>query len=74
MKSTLSYVLDKKLVQWPTVKDLVKADLHSVEFSDWRGNLLYTCEDVALDLNRMLRLCQILSAWKILMTILPCLI
>ena len=33
----------------------VKADFHSVEFSDWTGNLLFTCEDVALDLNRMLR-------------------
>ena len=51
----------------------LKADFHSVEFSDWTGNPLFTCENVALNLNRMLRLtnvllCQIQSARKILLS------
>ena len=46
---------------------------NSVEFSDWTGNPLLTCEKVALDLKRMLRvsnnlLCQIQSARKILLS------
>ena len=52
-------------------KSALKEIFHSVEFSDWTGNLLLTCYNVALNLNRMLRvtnvlLCQIQSAWKIL--------
>ena len=44
---------------------------HPVEFSDWKGDPLFTCKDVALSLNRMLRvtnnlLCQFQSARKIL--------
>ena len=51
----------------------LKADFHSVEFSDWTGNPLFTCENVTLDLKRMLRvcnnlLCQIQSARKILLS------
>ena len=50
-----------------------KADFHSVEFSDWTGHPLFTCEIVALNLNRMLRvtktlLCQIQFAQKILLS------
>ena len=42
----------------------IEADFHSVEFSDWTGNPLFTFENVALDLIRMSRvsnnlLCQI---------------
>ena len=37
----------------------VKADFHSEEFFDWIGNLLLTCENVALNLNRMLHLFSI---------------
>ena len=49
------------------------ADFHSVEFSHWTGYPLFTCENVVLNLNRMLRVtnivfCQIQSAWKILLT------
>ena len=53
----------------------LKADFHSVEFFvDWTGNPLFTCENVALDLKRMLRvsnnlLCQIQSAQKILQSV-----
>ena len=52
---------------------IVKADFHSVEFSDWTGIPLFRCENVAQNLNRMLRvnknfLCQIQSAWKILLS------
>ena len=52
---------------------LVKADFHSVEFSDWTGSLLFTCKNVALNLSRMLRvsnvlLCQIQPARKILLS------
>ena len=36
-----------------------KADFHSVEFSDWTGNLLFTCENFALNLNRTLRLTNV---------------
>ena len=51
----------------------LKADFHSVEFSDWTGNPLFTCENVALDLKRMFSvcnnfLCQIQSARKILLS------
>ena len=49
----------------------LKADFHSVEFSDWKENPWFTCENVALNLKRLLRvsnnlLCQIQSARKIL--------
>ena len=49
------------------------AMFQSVEFSDRTGNPLFTCEDVALNLKRMLRmsnnlLCPIQSAWKILLS------
>ena len=51
----------------------IKADFYTVEFSDWTGNPLFTCENAALNLNRMLRvanvlLCQIQSARKILLS------
>ena len=32
---------------------LHKADFHLVEFSDWTGNPLFVCENVAVILNRM---------------------
>ena len=28
---------------------IVKTDFHSVKFSDWAKNLLFTCENVALN-------------------------
>ena len=51
----------------------LKADFHSVEFSDWTGNPLLMCENVAVNLNRMLRMTKILlskiqSARKILLS------
>ena len=59
------------LVQYMKLQ-CVKADFHSVEFSIWTGNPLFTFENVAFNLTRMLRvtnilLCQIQSAWKILL-------
>ena len=39
----------------------IKADFHSVEFSDWTRNLLLTRENVALNLKRMLRMNNTLS-------------
>ena len=47
----------------------LKADFHSVESSERTGNLLFTIEIVALNLNKMLRvtdllLCLFLSARK----------
>ena len=33
----------------------LKADFHSAEFSDWTENPLFTCENVAVNLNRMSR-------------------
>ena len=33
----------------------LKADFHSIEFSDWTGNPLSMCENVTMNLNRMLR-------------------
>ena len=52
----------------------VRADFHSVEFSDWMGNLLFTCEHVALNLNRILHvsnisLCQIQSTRRVLLSV-----
>ena len=46
------------------------ADFHSVEFSDWTGNLLFTSENVALNLNSATNvlLYQIQSARKILLS------
>ena len=49
----------------------LKADFHSVEFSNWAGIPLFTCENVAFNLKRILcmnnnLLCQIQSAQKIL--------
>ena len=38
----------------------VKADFHSVEFSDWTGNPLLMCENFAVNLNRMLRVTKVL--------------
>ena len=38
----------------------VKADFHSVEFSDWTGNPLLMCENAAVNLNRMLGMTKIL--------------
>ena len=38
----------------------VKADFHSEDVSDWTGNPLFTCENVALNLNIMLRVTNIL--------------
>ena len=51
----------------------LKADFHSVEFSDWTENPLLMCENVAVNLNRMLRVTKVLlskiqSAWKILLS------
>ena len=51
----------------------IKADFHLVEFSDWTGNPLITCEHVALNFNSMIEvtsalLCQIQSARKILLS------
>ena len=37
-----------------------KTDLHSVEFSDWTGNPLSVCDNVAVILNRMSRATNIL--------------
>ena len=37
----------------------LKADFHSVEFSDWTGNPLSMCENVAVNLNRMIRVTKI---------------
>ena len=50
----------------------VKADFHSVEFSDWTESPLFTCENIALDLKRISHvtnnlLCQIQSIRKILL-------
>ena len=52
---------------------IVKADFHSVESSERTGNLLFTTETVALNLNKILRvtdllLCLFLSARKILLS------
>ena len=33
----------------------VMDDFHSVEFAYWTGDPLFTCENVASNLNRMLR-------------------
>ena len=38
----------------------VKSDFHSIEFSVWTGNLLFTWENVVLNLNRVLRMTNIL--------------
>ena len=38
----------------------VKAAFHSVEVSDWTGNPLLMCENVAVILNRMSRVTNIL--------------
>ena len=51
----------------------LKADFHSVEFSDGTGNPLFACENVALNVKRMLRVSnnlffQIQSARKILLS------
>ena len=53
-----------------SLKSSFKADFHSVEFFDWTGNPLFACENVAVNLNRLLRmgnisLCKIQSARKI---------
>ena len=42
----------------------MKADFHSVEFSDWTGSLLFKCENVALNLKRMLHLTNS-TEWKL---------
>ena len=52
---------------------LLKADFHSVEFSNLTGNPLLMCENVTLNLKRMLRVTKILvskiqSARKILLS------
>ena len=38
----------------------IKADFYSVEFSDWTGNPLLLCENVAMNMNRMFRVTKIL--------------
>ena len=38
----------------------LKADFHLVAFSDWTVNPLFTCENVAMILNRMSRVTNIL--------------
>ena len=59
---------------WGNIKtNGVKADFHSVEFSDRTGNPLFTFENAALNLKRRLRvsnnlLCQIQSTRKILLS------
>ena len=50
----------------------LKADFHTVEFSDWTGNPQLMCENVALNLKRMscmtkILLSKIQSARKILL-------
>ena len=42
----------------------LKAEFHSVEFSAWTGNLLFTCENIAFNLNRMLRVTNALLSVK----------
>ena len=39
---------------------LIKADFHSLEFSDWKGNILVTCENVALNLKKTSRVTKTL--------------
>ena len=46
----------------PNVYHTFKADFHSVEFSDWKGNPLFTSENVALNLNTMLPMTKISSS------------
>ena len=53
--------------------ELLQADFHSAEFPDWTRNPLFVCENDSLNLNRMvcvtnISLCQIQSAWKILLS------
>ena len=52
---------------------IVKADFLSVEFSNWTGNPLFMCENVAMTLNRISHVTNILlskiqSTWKILLS------
>ena len=54
------------------LRQIFKADFHSLEFSEWIGDLLPMRENVTLNLNRMLPmtnsfLCKILSTPKILL-------
>ena len=54
-------------------KTPLKTDLNSVEFSDWTGNPLFVCENVAAILNAMslvtnILLSRIKSVRKILLT------
>ena len=58
---------------WNEDLHFVKADFHSVEFSDWTGNPLLMCENFAVNLNRTLRvtkvlLCKIWPVRKILLS------
>ena len=51
----------------------LKADFHPVEFSEMTGDPLFSCENVALNLNRMSRMTKVLlfqiqSARKILLS------
>ena len=54
--SVISYQLSSSFVQ----SSILKADFHTVEFSDWIGNPLFTFENVALNLNRLLRVTNVL--------------
>ena len=62
--SYLSIILPLNFSEILNINELtahLKADFHSVEFSDWTGIPLLTCENVALNLNRMLRVTNVLS-------------
>ena len=63
-------VQSENFTEWNSA---LKVDFHSVEFSDWTGNPLLMCENVAVNLNKMLRVTKILlskiqSARKILLS------
>ena len=73
MQKSLSTLrpLNKEIIT-PKVRHKIKTDSHSLEFSDWTENPLFVSENVAVMLNRMLRvtknlLSKIQSARKILL-------
>ena len=69
--TSFSRFLERNFLQNPMQS--LKANFHSVEFSERTGNLLFTRVIVALNLNKMLRvtdllLCLFPSAQKILLS------
>ena len=77
LHTLLEQLITKEIIQClsllnlPTDKPIYNRK--SLAFSDWKGNPLFRCENVALKLNRMLRatnvlLCQIQFARKILLS------